>query len=94
MRQPAPSVHFLPSFVRTRIVPAAGTGSLEKVTWLTPYSAEEIGQAAWRAGPGAKLEVTVPQSAKAENVAAVDAMFAWLRERPMTVVVVRATDSD
>ena len=57
-----PIVYRLPSFVRTRVT-AAPRGSawrLKRVTWLTPYTAEEIAQEARRAGAGAQLEVSVP----------------------------------
>lgn len=84
-------VHRLPSFVRTRVTAAPGgsPGMLERGTFLTPYGAEEIAQEARRAGRGARLEVTVPASASDEGVAAVDSLFAWLREKGVAVVVHR-----
>jgi hypothetical protein len=88
------TAHPLPSVVRTRIVGAGGACTLEQVSWLSPYTAEEIGQAAWRAGPGARLEVVVPRNAIDASVAAVQQLFAWLGERSIVVSVQRATDDD
>jgi hypothetical protein len=84
-------VHRLPSFVRTRVTAAPGgsTWMLERVTWLTPYAAEEIAQEARRAGPGARLEVSVPASTSDAGVAVVDSLFAWLRQKGVSVVVHR-----
>ena len=84
----------LPSVVRTRIVPPNGACGLEQVSWLSPYTAETIGQAAWRAGPGARLEVIVPPSATAENLAGVQQLFAWLAEREIVVTVHRGSEDD
>ena len=44
-------LHRLPSLVRVRVVPpaAAGWRELERVSWLTPYEAETIGEDARRA---------------------------------------------
>jgi len=88
------TAHSLPSIVRTRIVAAAGGCTLEQVSWLSPYTAETIGQAARRAGPGARLEVVVPKSATEASVAAVRQLFAWLGEREIVVSVERDTDED
>ena len=62
---------------------------LERVTWLTPYAAEQIAQEASRAGPGARLDVSVPANTSADGVAAVESLFGWLREKHVTVVVGR-----
>ena len=86
--------HPLPSVVRTRVVVPGKDCALEQVGWLSPYTAETIGQAAWRAGPGARLEVIVPKSATDENVAAVEQLFGWLAEREVVVSVQRSTDDD
>src|SRR6185503_12127508 len=87
---PEAAVYRLPSFVRTRVIGTARGGSscvLERVSFLTPYSAEEIAQEARRAGPGARLEVSVPASVSDAGVAAVESLFSWLREKGLTVVV-------
>ena len=84
----------LPSVVRTRIVPPNGACGLEQVSWLSPYTAETIGQAAWRAGPRARLEVIVPPTATAENIAGVQQLFAWLAEREIVVTVRRGSEAD
>jgi hypothetical protein len=75
--------------VRTRVTPGAGGGTwtLERVVWLTPYAADGIAQEARRAGPGARLEIAVPRSAGREGIAAVEALFGWLREKGVEVVV-------
>jgi hypothetical protein len=82
--------HHLPSFVRTLMSPAGGArGTVEGVTWLTPYAAETIGQAAWRAGPGTRLDVIIPARADADDVAAVEALFGWLAEKGVAVTIRR-----
>jgi len=87
------TVYRLPSFVRTRVTAAPGASwVLDRVTWLTPYTADEIAQEARRAGRGARLEVIVPARASDANVTAVDSLFAWLREKGVTVVITRAND--
>ena len=94
MRASSTTTHPLPSLVRTRIAPANGGCTLEQVSWLTPYTAETIGQAAWRAGPGARLEIIVPPSATAANLVAVQQLFAWLAERQIIVTVQRGSEED
>jgi len=90
----APEVHHLPSLVRTRIIPADGReGTLEQTTWLTPYEAETIAQAARRAGPGARLEVVVSPTVSAASFAAVEALFAWLLEKGVAVTVQRGDEN-
>jgi hypothetical protein len=66
-----------------------GTGGLERVVWVTPYTAETIGQAARRAGQGARLEVIVPRTTGADAVAAVEALFGWLVAKGIAVTVLR-----
>ncbi len=84
----------LPSFARTRIVAPRGnhSGMLERVSWLTPYAAETIGEDAIRAGRGARLEVTLPPPTTDDGLAAVESLFAWLREKGIEVVVRRGDD--
>ncbi len=94
VRASSTTTYALPSVVRTRIVPPNGSCGLEQVSWLSPYTAETIGQAAWRAGPGARLEVVVPPSATAENLLAVQQLFAWLTEREIVVTVHRGSEED
>jgi len=80
--------------VRTRIIPANGRGgTLEQTGWLTPYEAETIAQAALRAGPGARLEVTVSPTVSAASLAAVNALFAWLLEKGVAVTVQRGEEN-
>lgn len=88
----AAATHRLPSLVRTRITPGEGQGHggvLEQVSWLTPYEAETIAQAARRAGPGTRLEVIVPGSASDASLAAVESMFTWLVEKGVALSVRR-----
>jgi len=84
----------LPSFVRVRVIPPpdARASVLERVTWLTPYEAETIGEDARRAGPGTQLEVTVPPQTDAAGCEAVRLLFAWLRPKGIEVVVVAGDD--
>jgi hypothetical protein len=71
------------------IPPGGGRAGLERVTMLTPYEAETIAADARRAGPGARLEVIVPPSTNAARLAAVESLFAWLREKGIEVSVRR-----
>jgi len=84
----------LPSFVRVRVIPPpdARASVLERVTWLTPYEAETIGEDARRAGPGTQLEVTVPGPTTAPGIEAVRLLFAWLRPKGIEVVVLVGDD--
>src|SRR5439155_965394 len=68
-------------------------GTLEQTSWLTPYDAETIAQAALRAGPGARLEVTVSPTVSAASLAAVNALFAWLLEKGVAVTVQRGEEN-
>jgi hypothetical protein len=79
----------LPSFVRVRVVPPHGARAvaLDRVTWLTPYVAETIGEDARRAGPGTRLEILVPQPVSRARLAAVRALFAWLARKGVEVSV-------
>jgi len=90
----AAEVPHLPSLVRTCIIPGDGRGgTLEQTSWLTPYDAETIAQAALRAGPGARLEVTVSPTVSAASFAAVNALFAWLLEKGVAVIVQRGDEN-
>ncbi|TMA69743.1 MAG: hypothetical protein E6J69_04785 [Deltaproteobacteria bacterium] len=82
-------LHRLPSLVRVRVVPpaAAGWRELERVSWLTPYEAETIGEDARRAGPGTRLEVTVPRLTSEARLAAVRSLFEWLATKGIDVIV-------
>jgi hypothetical protein len=60
---------------------------LERVTWLTPYAAEEIAQEASRAGP-APGRRGVPATTSDDGLAAVEPV-GWLREKRVSVVIVR-----
>src|SRR5207253_11366713 len=82
-------LHRLPSLVRVRVVPAAAAGwrELERVSWLTPDEAETIGEDARRAGPGARLEVTVPRLTSETRLAAVMSLIEWLATKGIDVIV-------
>jgi hypothetical protein len=90
----------LPSFVRVRVVPPHGARAvaLDRVTWLTPYVAETIGEDACRAGPGTRLEIIIPQRAgtpaSRARLAAVRALFAWLGRKGVEVSVVAEDDEE
>jgi acyl carrier protein len=73
-----------------RIVPPAGksTGTLERTGWLTPYTAETIGEDAVRAGPGARLELTIGAKTS-EGFVRAQRQFAWLADRGVLVNVQR-----
>jgi len=84
----------LPSLVRVRVVPPATAGwrELDRVSWLTPYEAETIGEDARRAGPGTRLEVTIPRPANDAQLAAVRSLFGWLAAKGIDVVVREGDD--
>jgi hypothetical protein len=66
--------------------------ALERVTWLTPYEAETIGEDACRGGPGTRLEVTVPGATDEAGLEAVRMLFAWLNRKGVEVVVCVAAE--
>ena len=80
-----------PARVRARIVPAAGvsSGTLERADWLTTYCAETVTRDALRAGPGARLEVSVAAGTEEAAVGRLEEEFAWLRDRDIHVSVCR-----
>ncbi len=85
----------LPSVVRVRVVPpkdARAAVALDKVTWLTPYEAETIGEDVRRGGPGTRLEIIVPQPTDDARLGAVRMLFGWLAAKG-TEVTVRAGDA-
>jgi hypothetical protein len=89
LAMPADEPYRLPSLVRVRVIPPhdARAVALDRVAWLTPYEAETIGEDARRAGPGTRLEITVPQPASQARVAAVRTLFAWLARKGVEVSV-------
>jgi len=79
-----------PPAIWLRIVPATGqsTGTLERTGWLTPYTAETIGEDAVRASPGAKLELTIAATTT-EGFVRAQRQFAGLGKRGALVTVRR-----
>jgi len=84
-------LHAAPAMVLARVVPARGTshGGLQRGGLLTPYVAETIGEDALRAGPGSRLEVSVPTTVSDARLAALSEQFAWLGTRGIHVSVRR-----
>ena len=81
-----------PALVWARVLPPDGDGeqrNLQRVGWLTPYTAETIAEDALRAGRGARLEVTVPSSVNDAGLARLLDQFAWLGDRGVHVSVRR-----
>ena len=78
-----------PPCIAARIVPPEGHagGKLDRVGWLTPYTAQTIGEDALRAGRGARLDVTVAPGTDATSLARVRAEFGWLGARGIQVTV-------
>jgi len=76
---------------RSRVVSAAWEGerSLERVEELTPYALQLIEDDATRARHGAHLDLTLPASVVADDVAAVEQTLAPLGRRGIEVRVVR-----
>ena len=78
-----------PPCIAARITSAEGppSGTLHRVGWLTPYTAQTIGEDALRAGPGARLQVTVAPGNDAANLPRARDAFAWLGARGVQVTV-------
>ena len=77
-----------PACITAHIVPPEGQGGeLDRVGWLTPYTAQTIGEDALRAGRGARLDVTVIPGTNATSLARVRAEFGWLDARGVQVTV-------
>jgi acyl carrier protein len=77
-----------PIFLRATIVPPRERrGIVTRSGWLTPYVTETIVADAVRAGRGSRLEITVPASVPLAAAERVDACFAHLGPRGVTVVV-------
>jgi len=77
-----------PACITAHIVPPEGQGGeLDRVGWLTPYTAQTIGEDALRAGRGARLDVTVITGTNATSLARVRAEFGWLGARGVQVTV-------
>jgi acyl carrier protein len=82
----------VPALVFVKIVPPdRADGEIERVGWLTPYTAETIVEDALRAGDGSRLELAVPPNLGERAVAELEAQFAWLGDRHVEVSVRRDT---
>ena len=79
------------AFVRACVLSAADEwpGGLQRAGALTPYAAQTIAEDALRAGPGARLEVTVDGDTGDAGLGRVQDQFAWLRARGIQVDVHR-----
>lgn len=76
--------------MRVRVVaPTRFGGVLECVEWLTPYAVETIVEHTLRAGPSARLEVTVAESGGDAGFRHTQRQFGWLRGRGVAVDVQR-----
>ncbi len=80
-----------PTLVWARVVPPRGTsaGDLQRVGWLTPYTAETIAEDALRSGRGTRLEVSVPSSLSDGQLTLLQDQFAWLGEHGVEVSIRR-----
>src|SRR5437879_4988880 len=89
LRRQAEQPAYPPPCIAARIVPPEGHagGRLDRVGWLTPYTAQTIGEDALRAGRGARLDVTVAPGTNATSLARVRAEFGWLGARGVQVTV-------
>ena len=81
-------VEATPALVWAQIVAPRG-GILQRTGWLTPYAAETIAEDALRAGSGARLEMSVPESVTDARLALLHDQFAWLGERGVEVSIRR-----
>jgi acyl carrier protein len=80
--------------VSVQIVPAPGhaAGKLWRAGPLTPYFAETVGEDALRAGPGARLEVSVPSEVGDAGVRRLVDALGWLRAREIQLSIRRDPD--
>jgi len=79
-----------PPFAWISLVRREGDGgTLERAAWLTPYTLETIVDAAVRAGPGARLEVTVPASVEEERLRKLRSQAVRLGARDLQVRIRR-----
>lgn len=86
-----------PPHVLARVVPpasASGEFPLQRAGWLTPYTAQTIAEDAISAGPGTRLELTVPARLSDLVVTRLERQFAWLAERGVAVQVQREVARD
>src|SRR5207247_5530769 len=82
----------LPVAVWGHLGPAGG--QLVRAEPLTPYAAQTIAEDALRAGPGARLEITVPEDASDSDLTGVRAEFAWLADHGLALRIGRAHRPD
>jgi hypothetical protein len=78
--------------VHARVVPPPARPNdapLQRTGWLTPYTAQTIAEDAITAGPGTRLELTVPAKLSDLVVTRLEQQFAWLGDRGVAVLVQR-----
>jgi acyl carrier protein len=81
-----------PMHVHARVVPPPARPNdapLQRTGWLTPYTAQTIAEDAITAGPGTRLELTVPAKLSDLVVTRLEQQFAWLGDRGVAVLVQR-----
>ena len=82
----------LPLQIHARVVPPPARPNdapLQRAGWLTPYTAQTIAEDAITAGPGTRLELTVPAKLSDLVVTRLEQQFAWLGDRGVSVLVQR-----
>ena len=83
-----------PMHIHARVVPPPARphdATLQRAGWLTPYTAQTIAEDAITAGPGTRLELTVPAKLSDLVVTRLQQQFAWLGARGVQVQVQRET---
>jgi acyl carrier protein len=81
-----------PMQIHARVVPPPARPNeapLQRAGWLTPYTAQTIAEDAITAGPGTRLELTVPAKLSDLVVTRLQQQFAWLGDRGVSVLVQR-----
>jgi len=81
-----------PMQIHARVVPPSARPNdapLQRAGWLTPYTAQTIAEDAITAGPGTRLELTVPAKLSDLVVTRLQQQFAWLGDRGVSVLVQR-----
>ena len=81
-----------PMLIHARVVPPPARphdAQLQRTGLLTPYTAQTIAEDAITAGPGTRLELTVPAKLSDLVVTRLEQQFAWLGARGVQVQVQR-----
>jgi acyl carrier protein len=85
-----------PTRIFARVIPPPTEpreAMLQRAGWLTPYTAQTIAEDAISAGPGTRLELTVPARLSDLVLTRLEQQFGWLGERGVAVQVLREAET-